>query len=143
MLFSKNCKTVIGNFIFFGLIFLSINGCNTTNSNSQNGQLFKSGDIGHGETFNYTFNETGTYDYFCEIHKPDMKGSIVVETGTESTNPDTVEMKNSAFVPSQLTVQPGTKVVWINRDSFAHTVVSGTPGKDVGGGGTGGGGGYY
>lgn len=143
MFVSEDYQSVIVAVIFCGFFAITINGCNTTDSNSKNGQLFKSGDIGSGETFNYTFNETGTYDYFCEIHKPDMKGKIVVETGVESTNPDTVEMKNTSFIPSQLTVSPGTKVVWINKDSFAHTVVSGTPGTDVGGGGTGGGGGYY
>jgi len=35
-------------------------------------------DISSGESFSYTFTETGTYDYHCDIHTS-MKGKIVVE----------------------------------------------------------------
>ena len=31
-----------------------------------------------GETFNYTFEEPGTYDYYCSIH-PGMDGIVIVE----------------------------------------------------------------
>ena len=31
-----------------------------------------------GESFSFTFEEEGTFDYFCEIH-PQMEGSVVVE----------------------------------------------------------------
>lgn len=31
-----------------------------------------------GESFSYTFDEPGTYDYFCSIH-PGMNGMIIVE----------------------------------------------------------------
>lgn len=33
--------------------------------------------IGKGETYSYTFNKTGTYNYFCEPH-PYMKASVIV-----------------------------------------------------------------
>lgn len=36
----------------------------------------------------------------------------------------TVEIRNFAFVPQQLTVQAGTRVSWINRDDEAHLVAS-------------------
>jgi plastocyanin len=39
---------------------------------------FDSGEIEPGESFNYTFEETGTFDYYCTIH-PDMTGSVIVE----------------------------------------------------------------
>lgn len=35
-----------------------------------------------------------------------------------------VTIQNFAFSPQTLTVKPGTKVVWTNRDSVAHTVTS-------------------
>ena len=40
--------------------------------------LFDSGNISSGSTFSYTFNEKGTFDYFCEPHSG-MDGTILVE----------------------------------------------------------------
>jgi plastocyanin len=37
-----------------------------------------------------------------------------------------VRIKNLAFVPSVITVRPGTTVRWINEDPFAHDVTSGS-----------------
>ncbi len=41
-------------------------------------QVFSSGNINGGDSYTYTFNSTGTYDYHCTIHTT-MTGSIVVE----------------------------------------------------------------
>jgi len=38
---------------------------------------FDSGQLGEGETFETTFDEAGTYEYFCEVH-PTMRGEVVV-----------------------------------------------------------------
>lgn len=35
-------------------------------------------DLNPGENFSWTFNQTGTYDYHCNIHTY-MKGKIIVE----------------------------------------------------------------
>lgn len=43
---------------------------------STNGK-FDSGILGPGRIFNYTFNDPGTYNYYCTIH-PYMKGQVVV-----------------------------------------------------------------
>jgi plastocyanin len=40
--------------------------------------LFDSGNISHGNQFEFTFKEKGTYNYHCSIH-PGMTGTIVVE----------------------------------------------------------------
>lgn len=40
--------------------------------------IFDSGDIPAGGTFSYTFEEPGTYDYFCIPH-PGMDGTVIVE----------------------------------------------------------------
>jgi plastocyanin len=42
--------------------------------------LFDSGNVSSGGTFSFTFQEPGTYDYFCSIH-PGMNGQVVVEEG--------------------------------------------------------------
>ena len=39
---------------------------------------FDSGLLAKGESFSYTFNETGTFDYICTPH-PYMKGKVQVE----------------------------------------------------------------
>jgi plastocyanin len=40
--------------------------------------LFDSGNVAQGETFQFTFKEPGTYEYFCGIH-PGMNGTVIVE----------------------------------------------------------------
>ncbi len=34
--------------------------------------------LSKGQTYSYTFNEPGTFEYFCMIH-PSMKGKVIVE----------------------------------------------------------------
>jgi plastocyanin len=41
-------------------------------------RAFDSGTLGTDETFEYTFDEAGVFDYFCTIH-PEMTGTITVE----------------------------------------------------------------
>jgi plastocyanin len=38
---------------------------------------FQSGAMQQGETFSFTFEEAGTFDYFCEFH-PNMSGQVIV-----------------------------------------------------------------
>lgn len=42
------------------------------------GGAFDSGSLGQGESFEFTFDEAGEFDYFCSIH-PEMAGTITVE----------------------------------------------------------------
>lgn len=39
---------------------------------------FDSGTLAEGENFEFTFEETGEFNYFCSIH-PEMAGTITVE----------------------------------------------------------------
>jgi plastocyanin len=39
--------------------------------------LWDSGSLGGGESFSFTFTDTGTFEFFCGIH-PSMTGSITV-----------------------------------------------------------------
>lgn len=41
------------------------------------GNGFKSDVLNKGQSFNFTFNTVGTYDYICSVH-PYMKGKIIV-----------------------------------------------------------------
>ena len=40
--------------------------------------LFDSGHMDPSESFTFTFNESGIYDYFCTLH-PWMNGQVIVE----------------------------------------------------------------
>ena len=40
--------------------------------------IFKSPPLDTGEAFSYTFNEAGTFEYYCSMH-PRMTGKIVVK----------------------------------------------------------------
>jgi plastocyanin len=46
-----------------------------------------------------------------------------------ATAPATVTIDNFAFAPAMLTVAPGTKVTWANKDEEPHTVTSADGGK--------------
>jgi plastocyanin len=45
---------------------------------TSNDNLFESGTISRGATFNFTFAQRGTFEYHCKIH-PSMTGKIIVE----------------------------------------------------------------
>ncbi len=45
---------------------------------TSNDNLFNSGTLATGATFEYTFNQKGIFDYHCSIH-PYMTGKIIVE----------------------------------------------------------------
>lgn len=40
--------------------------------------VFDSGNLGNGDTFTFTFDTPGEYEFFCSIH-PEMEGSITVQ----------------------------------------------------------------
>ena len=59
-----------------------------TSEAADSGTMFDSGDIAAGETFEFTFQEQGTFDYFCDIHSG-MDGQVIVEEGTTQEAEDT------------------------------------------------------
>ena len=40
--------------------------------------LFDSGNMHKNDTFSYTFNDTGTFNYYCSHHKK-MRGTVIVK----------------------------------------------------------------
>ena len=46
-------------------------------------RTFKSKALDTDDTFSFTFQDAGTYEYFCSLH-PHMKGTIVVEPATHA-----------------------------------------------------------
>ena len=105
---------------------------------------FDSGNLAPGDSFSFTFEDAGTFDYVCSYH-PNMQGSVEVEAGAAPSAaspapPDgtpapadddggapsevSVEIKDFAFNPETLSVAPGTTVTWTNNDTTAHTVTA-------------------
>lgn len=39
---------------------------------------FDAGEIAKGDTFAFTFEQAGTYSYFCELHPATMRGEVRV-----------------------------------------------------------------
>src|ERR1051325_903781 len=83
--------------------------------------IFDSGELATGETFSWTFNETGTFTYHCHIH-PNMKGTVQVAAGGPSST--AVAIINGFFAPPTASIGPGGTVSWTNVDSNKHTVTA-------------------
>lgn len=43
-----------------------------------------------------------------------------------------VNLQNTAYSPASKTISKGTTIKWVNKDSYPHTVTSGTPGNPDG-----------
>jgi plastocyanin len=68
-----------------------INNDTVTHDVTSDTGLFTSGNLTNGQSYNYTFNQTGSYPYHCAIH-PSMTGTIVVST----TAPTSTGSSNSS-----------------------------------------------
>ena len=86
---TKEDKVIIQNGAFIpGTLFVSVGTTVTWVNKNPDPQdiisdtgIFDSGSLLNGQSFNYTFNETGSYHYHSTIH-PNMKGTIVVSNRT-------------------------------------------------------------
>jgi FtsP/CotA-like multicopper oxidase with cupredoxin domain len=55
----------------------------TSGANDSNDNRFDSGDLQPGQTFSYTFQQPGSYAYFCDYH-PMMQATVIVEKGNHA-----------------------------------------------------------
>jgi len=100
---------------------------------------FDSGNLAFGETFQFTFNTPGSFNYFCEIH-PSMRGQIVVTAQSPDaqefalihsldegqTYPDTLIVTRGVPVRLFNTATDGTHpTVTISQDQAGRTPVFG------------------
>ena len=82
---SNDASIIIENFTFKGVTTVSA-GTTVTATNQDGvthtwtsvGDVWNSGGLSSGESFEFTFDEPGEYAYFCTIH-PTMEGTITVE----------------------------------------------------------------
>lgn len=48
--------------------------------------------------------------------------ALVLSTALSAAEPVTIDIAKFAFGPKEITVAPGTTVVWINHDETPHTI---------------------
>src|SRR5581483_3903911 len=66
------------------------------------GSLFDSSIIKAGGDFKFTFQNPGTFDYFCQVH-PWMTGQVIVSTSTSSTTSSSSTMSGNMSMSSGTT----------------------------------------
>ena len=105
-----------------------------------------------GDSFSFTFDQPGTFQYFCKVHPQTMQATVTVvapdgstpatptsapatsvpPTATPEPAPKSITVDIKDFILLDVQVPVGTKVTWINRDPFAHTATAGGPGDLTG-----------
>ena len=68
-------------------------------SDNQTGTIFDSSLIASGKDFSFTFNNPGTYNYFCQVH-PWMTGQVIVGAAAAASNPTSTTPTTSSTTPS-------------------------------------------
>ena len=93
---------------------------------TSNGGAFGSGTLSQGQTFQFTFNTVGTFDYHCAIH-PFMTAKVVVTAAQEEVQEFSLihSLKDLKIYPATLTVKKGIKVRLFNTatDGSHPTVI--------------------
>jgi plastocyanin len=88
--------------------------------------VFASGDMeenGAG-VFAHTFEDAGSFGYFCEYH-PMMTGTVeVVAGGPAAASVNILDAPAMGFYPETIQVAPGGVVTWTNLSMQHHTVTS-------------------
>jgi plastocyanin len=79
--------------------------------------LWDSGFLGPGGSFQFRFDNSGSFRYFCQIHNR-MTGLVRVSRAN-------IQFNNLAYVPSSVTVSAGDTVIFTNVDPVSHTTTSG------------------
>ena len=93
-----------------------------------------SGNLNGSTTFSFTFDEVGTFNYFCTIHQS-MTATVTVMGETGEASETTPDLSATMLIPApidvssliadfeleDLTVPVETKITWRNLDSVQHT----------------------
>jgi plastocyanin len=115
----------------------------TITSATFNGLIWPQGSNQGASTFSHTFDKSGTFGYFCQIH-PYMTGVAFVDVqetervlnstvGSSSFVDVKIEMPQNAaymnnygpyFIPTYAVVPLNSRVTWDNLDYVAHTATS-------------------
>ena len=90
------------------------------------GEVFGSGTVNPGTSYTFTpGNELDGLTVPFHDHLTGLSGAITVDSGAIAMGDVSVAFTDSGFSPGELTVPPGTGVVFTNRSAGIFTVVSG------------------
>lgn len=82
--------------------------------------LFDSGSLNAGDLFTFTFNQEGTFEYYCRFHP--MQGRVrVTATGLLTATINILDTP-PRFEPDDITVGVGAVVTWNHVGNQPHTV---------------------
>jgi plastocyanin len=68
------------------VIWMQNESSNVVHTVTSDAGIFDSGTLSPGQTFNWTFNETGTFKYHCLIHPTIMLGTVIVTEAPAAAN---------------------------------------------------------
>ncbi|WP_416144802.1 plastocyanin/azurin family copper-binding protein [Planococcus koreensis] len=77
--------------------------------------------LSNGDKTSFVFKEEGEYSIFCEPH-PIMEMTVIVEEGADQSGEVAIDIANYAFSENNITVAPGTTIVWTNKEQLEHNV---------------------
>jgi plastocyanin len=118
--FSPNVLTVdVGDTVRWTHIGTEGEPHTTTNKD----HIWDSGPLMMGDTFEFQFNNTGSFRYICFFHSSVMQGVVIVRGGVHMINID-----DDFFSPAAITVNVGDVVRWthIGDEGEPHTSTSKT-----------------
>ena len=93
---------------------------------------------GHGEIFMSEVLETGdsysflvaddfenqTIPFHSHLHS-EVSGSITISHDTPESESVTIQIKDLSAHPNEVSVRPGTNIIWTNQDAVSHMMTSG------------------
>ncbi|MDE1826514.1 MAG: cupredoxin domain-containing protein, partial [Thaumarchaeota archaeon] len=100
-------------------------------SDNQTGTIFDSSLIASGKDFSFTFNNPGTYNYFCQVH-PWMTGQVIVGAAATASNPtSSTTPTTSSTTPSMNMSSPMSSTSSNQASSTTPTTSSTTPSMNM------------
>ena len=91
------------------------------------GAIFGSAGLDRGDSFSYEvpdMMEGLTIPYHNHMDH-DVTGSITVSRDAEMSGVVDIKIHEAMYMPGEVTVQPGTTLVWVNETKSPQTVISG------------------
>jgi plastocyanin len=125
--------------VAFGTTICWRNQDDSTHTVISDAGIFASGDIAPSESYSFTFNIPGVFEYHDGLN-PQMTGTVIVDAPPPPlglqlycpTGARVIEMRSFGFDPASVGVSSGTIVCWTNQDGWTHTVTSDTGAFDSG-----------
>lgn len=75
------------------------------------------------QTFKHPFATAGVVAYHCKIHGPTMSGAVTVDAAAPAGD-RAVDIRDNSFVPPNVSVRPGNRVIWTLAQNFNHIVLA-------------------